>query len=133
MSELVKVFVWNEHTGQSGRLVPASVVEDRGEDSHDFWMWRGTREELIESALDCLRNKHASIYHTRCSYSVLNSLGVDLIYRVRDASGEYIKDWDDDGEPIRTPASNEAYTFTSEAEANSYCVRTTDRVVIEAS
>lgn len=47
-------------------------------------------------------------------------------YIVRDAGGEYISG---KSEGQRTPASNEAKEFSTQAEAKAACERSTDRVI----
>jgi hypothetical protein len=49
---------------------------------------------------------------------------VEVVYVVRDASGEYLR-----GNGTRTPASNEAQEFETQEEAQAACERATDRVL----
>jgi hypothetical protein len=52
--------------------------------------------------------------------------GNDMVYVVRDASGEYVRDA---GTDRRTPASDEAQEFATQKEAETVCTRDTDRVL----
>jgi hypothetical protein len=51
----------------------------------------------------------------------------DMVYVVRDASGEYVRDA---GTDRRTSASDEAQEFTTQEEAETACTRATDQVLI---
>jgi hypothetical protein len=50
----------------------------------------------------------------------------NMIYVVRDASGEYIRNA---GTDRRTPASDQAQEFETQGEAETACTRATDRVL----
>ena len=53
----------------------------------------------------------------------------EIVYVVRDASGEYLSGKHDGG---RTPASDEAREFATHEEARAACERATDRVFSRA-
>jgi hypothetical protein len=50
----------------------------------------------------------------------------DMVYVVRDASCEYVRNA---GTDRRTPASDEAQEFVTREEAETACTRATDRVL----
>jgi hypothetical protein len=50
----------------------------------------------------------------------------NMIYVVRDASGEYIRNA---GTDRRTPASDQAQEFETQGEAKAACTRATDQVL----
>lgn len=55
---------------------------------------------------------------------MMNETEKQVVYVVRDASGEYIREGDK-----RTPASNEAKEFETREEAQEACTRATDKVL----
>jgi hypothetical protein len=50
----------------------------------------------------------------------------NMIYVVRDASGEYVRNA---GTDRRTPASDQAQEFETQGEAKAACTRATDQVL----
>lgn len=50
MSSQIKVVAYSEQCAMQGRAVSVSKIEEYGEDSHDFAVYEGTGEELLEIA-----------------------------------------------------------------------------------
>lgn len=125
-----EVYVYVEHCCQAGQLVPRSKLESYGEECDDFRRFSGTIEELLET-VSVLRNEQASPYQLKCAESILSSLNHHVAFRVKNAAGEYLCGWDDDGEPTRTTSATYAHEFRSKRAAEEYCVDETDIVVSE--
>lgn len=119
------ISVFAEHCCRAGQLVPAGYDDD----SPDVWTFEGTTDELFE--IGVMYADHSDVYRSRVGRNILKALNLSEVFHVRDASGEYLTGWDEDGEPLRSPSSTESHEFMSRQEAEMYLYRETDRILRE--
>lgn len=124
-NDQISVFLFAEQCVRAGQVVPEPRDGVLDDSSPDYWHWYGTREELRDQAMAILNNATESVYRCRCAESVLDAIGYDRVWRIRilpglDVSGQFLEDWDEDGEPTWTADEAKAYRFSTAKESDDY-------------
>ena len=119
------ISVFAEHCCRAGQPVPAGYDDE----SPDVWNIEGEPDELRE--IGRVYSDLQDVYRARVGRNILKSLNLVEVFHVRDASGEYLTGWNEDGGTLRSPSSEDAYGFPSRQEAELYCDRETDRIFRE--